>query len=1003
MLPTPNGPALAAMSRVRRSPRRPLLFAGLLALFAYLIVSLVFTVWTEWLWFDEAVDHADTWMRIWSAKLSLLFGGVALSFTSVSVALLLAERVAPMDAVFQRDDPLVLLRVFSAQRQNLARSLLAGMTALTLGPVLMGKWEQFTLFRFGPADRVPGMFGRSRSFYLFRLPFLQSVAAWLFSLLLITTLLTLVALILNGAIHASDRQLRVTRPGRSLLSGLFSLLFVVGSFRYWLGRYGLALSVHERFDGVNYVDQKVRAPAHQLLMIICLILAAALLVNVVKQRWEVLLIAVGSWFVVAPIALFIVPAVFQRVAVSNEIQRESRSIQRHITATKAAFELTSVDVVDLALDDPKAPASAETAANAIEALDRTRIWDVPTLTAENAKAARNAVQVAQKGSPLYSIPDVDVIPATSGVPGAPSELIGVRELVPQRGASWVNQHLIYTHGYGAVVASTTKTASGEPVFSLRDLPVEGTPPLSQPRVYVGEQESAYVVVNTNTKALDIAGGSGPNLAPSYRGLGVPLSTTGRRLAFAWKFRDLDLALSKSVTSRSQLLERRSVTTRIKAIAPFLGLDSNPYPVVHGGRILWIVDGYVTSAYYPNSDRVSGAGIVSERSGLSQVHSYARNSIRVVVDAATGSTLLFRIDKNEPIAAAYANAYPTLFDVRSMSDRFPGIEKSLRYPSDLFNIRVSIWGRVHVGSPKTFYEESDRWSVGLSDASVRKEKTDVLPEISASNRLTPAEYVVDDPLGTGPAFHIRQSLVARGQRSEAKSEQLLRALVYTSATVTPSAPAGRLTVLKVSAALGVGSSGSVGNDFSGDPRISTRETELGRGGSEVVNGETQIIPVGRALLYVRPVYVQASDPQKQRPRLQYVSVKLGNQIGFAPTLAAALEQITGIASPGPGEGTSTNSNGNSYGNNDRNDRNDRNGSIGSIGSNGDSATVPGLLAQATRRFEEAQAALKAGDLATYQAKTNEVGKLVERASALAGAPTTTIAAPVLNSEAAGAGA
>ncbi len=399
------------------------------------------------------------------------------------------------------------------------------------------------------------------------------------------------------------------------------------------------------------------------------------------------------------------------------------------------------------------------------------------------------------------------------------------------------------------------------------------------------------MVNTSTNVTDIAGATGKP-APNYVGKGgVGMSSGARRLAFAWRYRDLDLAISKSITSSSRLLTNRAVTRRVHAVAPFLHLDSDPYAVVHNGQVVWIVEAYVASASYPNADRSSRFAINPSKSAGSQPNSYVRNSIRVTVDAYSGKVRLFRTQMDEPIARTYANAYPRLFDSVAIGTRFPGIEENLRYPSDLFNLRASLWGRFHVEEADKFYDESDRWSIGASDSRVLSEPT--AGRITV-DQLTPPEYVVADPLLSGTqGFFIQQALIAKGRRAEAAADQRLRSLVLASSTPKKY---GRLLSLNVPSDYPYDSPASAGKRFSSDPRISKEETDLGRGGSEVVNGQVQIVRLKESLLYVRPFYVRAEDQNKSRPRLSFVEVQYGNKIGFASTLAGALDQVRGDEKP-----------------------------------------------------------------------------------------------------------
>jgi uncharacterized protein len=990
---TVRGDFPAATIRRFSRTRWPLRVA-LGVLVAFLVVSNLVTAWTEYLWFHEDVAQADTWSRIWSAKLTLLFGGSAFVFAIVSLALLTAERVAPADAVFSRTDPLLALRAFSARRQNFSRNAVAAVSALAFGPAAMTMWEKWTLFRFGPTDATNegGMFGRGVNFYMFRLPFLRELSGWLFAVTLVTLVLTAFALLLNGAIRNTDNRVLVTQPARALLSGMLGLVFLTRAFGFWFSRYALALSSHQRFDGVGYVDGKVKSPAYVLMALASLVCALLMLFNVYKKRWDLIVAAVGAWLLVAPISLFVVPAVWQRVAVSNELERERPALTRHIAATRKAFELDDVQNVDLKLTDAAAAGNAEDLVAGSASIRNARLWDVSQLRDVGGltRVARDAVNSSQKSNPNYVIDDVDVVPRVLDGKLVPT-LSGVRELVPDTQGSWVKETLQWTHGFGVAMAAGNTASNGDPVFSLKSLPPIGTPKLAEPRIYFGERTSKYVVVNAKSPATDIVGPTGKS-APKYVGRGgVGLSSGLRRLAFAWKYRDLDLAISKSVTSSSRLLTSRSVTSRVRAVAPFLHLDSDPYAVVQNGQILWIVEAYVASSSYPNSDRSSRYAINGSKSSASEPYSYIRNSIRVVVNAYSGKVQLFRTQVDEPIAQTYAKAYPLLFETSTIDALYPEITSKLRYPSDLFNLRANLWGRFHVGNADKFYDESDRWSIGASDARVLRES--VVGQSVAADELSPPEYIVGDPLLTGQqAFFIQQALVAKGRNAESAADQRLRSLILAQANPKNH---GRLVSLTVPVAFPYDSPSSVGKRFSSDSKIASEETFLGQRGSVVVNGQVQIVRLKSSLLYIRPMYVRGDGANASRPQLNNVEVRFGNKIGFAPTLAGALAQVggvepntaTGAASPiGTTGAAGTPGLAGTSGPLGANPATTTPGSASSTATPlPENPTVPQILARAEALVSDADDALKKGDLGRYKAINDEIASLIRRAQTVTKLP------------------
>ncbi len=933
------------------------------ALIALLVVRLFVTLWTDYLWASD-LGVADTWGRVLSAKLTLASAATVLVFAVVSVSLLFVERFAPIDVVFSRRDPLIAVRAFAAQHPNVTRNSLAAVCALLVGPAASGAWQEWTLFRTGHDSSRPtfALFGKSLGFYLFRLPLLRSASAWAFGVLVLVLVVTLLAVFLSGAIRTEDGVVVVTTEARRHLSTLLALVFLVRAVGFWYARFALALSKHEHFDGANYVDLKVRAPAFLVMAFISALCSLLLIWNIRLGSWQMPIAIVVAWIGLAIVLLGLVPAIWQRVALSNEGVKERASIVRTIGATRAAFELDRVESRQMDIED-KPVGPVRELADAVQTLRNIRLWDV------GEDAAPAAFNTLQKGYQNFQITTVDADREATAT-GVRPRLIAVREFASTgQNPTWVNRRLTYTHGFGVVTSDAGSSVDGEPKFAAKNLPPVGEPGLTQPRVYFGEETRGYVVVDTKAKEVDF-GGSANLAAPAYSGRGgIKVGSLPRRLAFAIRFGDLNLLLSNSVEARSRILWSRTVRERAARIAPFLRFDSDPLPVVFKGRILWVLEGYTVSGSYPNSDRASAAGGLSTTGGTV---SYARNSVRVVVDAYTGETSFFRNPTEDPIVDAYETAYPKLFAVQSIDEKFPGLRATARYPRDLFGVRAALWGRFHTTDPGAFYSDSDRWTVGTSAAGVQREPSSA----AGAGQLapvkvfapTPVEYVVSDPGGTGSqVFVAQQVLVNRTDRPEA---QRLRGIVI--ATSDPKTY-GHLTVLQPPGQT-FDSPSSAGADLSSTPEISERETNLGRGGSEVISGEVQMVRIGRALLYVRPLYVRGESTKN--PLLRFVEIRFRGRTGFAPTLAEALTQVVDdpssvpsldrslptSASPGPPTTTP---------------------------STASAATVPELLASASVAYRDAQTALAKGDLGTYQSKVDELGRAVARADELARAAAGTL--------------
>ena len=950
----------------------PWLAVGLGFFVLITVVRIAVSLWTDFLWFED-LGYAETWGRILSAKLTLAFAATALVFAATSVNLLVAERLAPTDAIFARKDPLLFVRAFTAMHPNVTRNALSAVTALLVGPVAANSWHAWTLFEHGNKGPRPtyALFGKSLGFYLFRLPFLRVLTGWGFGAALLIFVVTAGSMYLNGALRASENGVVITIQARRHLSGLLAAVFLVRAAGFWYARFALTFAHHQHFDGANYVDLNVRSPAYLTMFVASLLCFFLLIFNVVRASWQIPVAVVIGWILLGLVTLVIAPLIWQRVALSNEVVKERASITRTIAATRAAFELDHIDPTDLAVDDRLVGNTGELSSSAAT-LRNIRLWDVGP---DVAPAAFNNLQKTFQNFQITQV-DADREKTASGVS---ARLIAVREMDANgQNPSWVNRRLTTTHGYGIVTATPGINADGEPDFVAKNLPPVGTPILSQPRIYFGEETGSYVVVDTKTKELDF-GGTTNRAAPTYAGKGgIAAGSFVRRLAFALRFGDLNLLLSNSVTEQSRILWTRTIRDRAQRIAPFLRFDSDALPVVYEGRVMWVLEGYTVSSSYPNSDRT--VGLDAARGGLGGSVAYARNSVRVIIDSYTGETRFFRNATEDPIVAAYDSAFPSLFDSLSLNERFPGLREMVRYPRDLFNVRSMLWGRYHTDKPDVFYNDSDRWVVGASAAGIRTESNlaNAAAAAAAAGPVaptngtvtpTPPEYVVSDPSGTGSQeFLIQQVLVNRQLRPE---QQRLRSIVIARSGSTNY---GQLTVLNAPGQ-NFDSPSSVSADLTSTPEISDRETNLGRGGSEVISGQVQLVRVGRALLYVRPLYVRSD--QTKKPTLRFVEIRYRGRTGFAPTLAEALTQVVDDPNQVPSLGAAT-----------------RTGERVATPTTapGSAATVPQLLAKASKAYVDAQTSLAKGDLGTYQSKVDEMGRAIEQANELAGGTVPTSIVP-----------
>ncbi|MFL6207086.1 MAG: UPF0182 family protein, partial [Acidimicrobiales bacterium] len=675
----------------------------------FLITSLrgIASFYTDYLWYDS-LGQAAIWRGVLGAKIALTVIFTAAFFVMMWLNLVIADRQAPPfrpagpeDEVIERYHELVGGRV------GIVRVSVSALLALIAGAGVSSEWNSWILFThardFGVKDP---QFHTDIGFYVFRLPFLTFLIGWLFAALLIVLIVTTVAHYLNGGIRMSSARNRVSPQVKAHLSVLLGLLALVKAAGYWLQRFELTGSTRGFVDGAGYTDVHAQLPAINLLLLIMVASFVLFIINIWRRGWTLPILGVGLWALIAVIAGAIYPQFVQRVQVEpNEPEKEQPFIERNINATTAAMGLGDVEVTPFDLEtDPKA---IDLAGNA-DTIRNIRIWD------PSEHILGRTFPQLQRIRDYYAINNVDV--DRYHLNGDPTQVVlSVRDLnadgIPRK--SWAAQHLTYTHGYGAIVAPANEAeSSGEPDFVAEDIPYTSSAKeldLTQPAVYFGEDLSGYVVVGSKQRELNFEAEDETKYTTYEGDDGVALDNIVKKAAFALRFGDVNPLISDQLSSRSRVLYIRDVRERVQALAPFLDLDADPYPVIHDGRVVWIVDAYTTTSRYPYAQRVE-TGQLPDDSGLDHTFNYVRNSVKAVVDAYDGSVDFYVMPVKDPIIDAYRDAFPRLF--KDLDDMPKDLQAHLRYPEDLFRLQSNSWAKYHVTDAGSFYQGNDFWDVAL---------------------------------------------------------------------------------------------------------------------------------------------------------------------------------------------------------------------------------------------------------------------------------------------------
>lgn len=934
--------------------RRGIIGVLVIAAVVYVVGRWAAMVWTDYLWY-QSVGFDSVWRVNVGTSLILAVVGIVLSLGFLWVNVVLADRTgrrflppptSPAEEALQR------LREWADPRIRRLRVGVAVFFALILGGGLAGFREEYQLFAnqtpFGVADP---QFDRDVSFWIFRLPFLDAVAGWAFNLTVVALVLVVALAVFSGNLRFRRGREATPTKVKAHISALLAVLAVIQAGRYRLASYGLLIPTGADRIGAGYVDINARLPAYTLLTVVSLLAAAALIANIWRRGWTLAAVSAGSWAVVAVAASLIYPAIVQRFQVTpNELERERPYIERNIAGTRAGFGLDDVDVRTY---DGQAGIDQATLEANRPTLDNLRLWDPNVLD--------QTYQSLQEIRPFYRVDRADTDRYV--IDGEPTQvMISARELdeagIPQ---DWQNQRLIYTHGYGVVFSPANDVASdGQPEMLIRDIPpVNNVPedvPLEQPRIYFGESSEVGkpVIVKTGDAPLEVdfplASGTEPN---EYDGAaGIEVGSIVRRAAFALRFQELNILISSQLRDDSQLLMERNVREMVKKVAPFAAVDADPYPVILDGRIVWVLDLYTYSSEYPYSQSASRTDIarIPRASHLpTSGFNYIRNPIKATVDAYDGTMRLYVVDPSDPIVQTWQVVYPgMLLDASELPE---DLEQHFRYPQEIFKVQSEKYLDYHVDNAGELFRGVDRWSIPPDPSTIRRadllwgDQIGAVGDVSYLDQVMPYYLMLELPDEDELSYVLVQQFTPRDRPNMAS---------FLAADATPGRY-GRLVDYRLPRGVLVEGMSQVGNRIDQNDAISSQFT-LWRGqGSTVVLGDMLVVPLDGGIVYVQPVYLEAE--REGLPELRRIVVVQGNEIGWAPTLDGALDAVFGggdgeqppaVAPPVTG-------------------------------------TVEELLTQAAQAFEDAQAALREGDLAEYQ-------RLVEQAERLIGEALTASAPP-----------
>ncbi|HEY1826408.1 MAG TPA: UPF0182 family protein [Acidimicrobiales bacterium] len=936
----------------RRRGRARWWLIGIAVVLLILLVSLrsLANIYTDGLWFSS-VNFGNVFSTLLVTKLGLFGVFGAIFFVVLWINLVVCDRLAGTPADLGQEDELVrryqqIVRPYSGR----VYVVLSFLLALIAASGTIGEWQNWILFRHGGNFGIKdAQFHKDIGFYIFKLPFMSFVVDWTLAILIVILAISTVFHYLNGGIVPQRGLPRVRPAVKAHLSVLLALIALTKAAGYVLQRWSLVNAQDGYVNGAGYTDVHARLPAQELLIYISIAAALILLYNIRQQGWTLPVLAVGIWAFVALVVGVIYPALLQTLKVNPaQSALEAPYIQRNITATRTAYGLNDVHQHSYSANTSPTPA---TATQATATLNNIRLWD------PDPSISLQAFQVQQQFRNYYTFPSVAVDRYTVDGLLTPVD-IGVREISTPNlpASSWVNTHLQYTHGYGAVLAPANAETNNSPSYEVGSVPPVssgGLPKITQPDVYFGLGQSGYVVADTKQAEVDYQkpAPNNTNVESHYNGPGatggVQLTSFLKRAAFALRLGDFNLLISDQITSKSRIMFVRDPVAMAQKAAPFLSFDADPYAVIDNGQIDWVVDGYTTTNQYPYSQNADTQQ-VPVTNGLPGSYNYVRNSVKVVINAYSGKMTFYDVDPDDPILQAYESAFPHMFTPRSKMS--PTLQAHLRYPEDIFSIQSAIYGRYHLTNPANFYAASGAWQLsptagaGPSSQALHIVSTyNSQGELVSSNpaRMAPVYQVSALPGSTKQSFTETEAFVSAAQ-SNTTNAQNLNLSAYMIASSDPGSY-GQLNVYETP----TGTAGPANADqyISSNHMVSMEITQLDQHGSEVLFGNTLMVPVGQTMLYLRPMYV--SPTTNPNPSLQYVVGVVGTNVYFEQSLSKVLSDAFGISlptgsspssSPSPTSGTSG----------------------GTV-----STAVQNDLAAAQTDYMNAQQALSNGNLGQYQ--------------------------------------
>ncbi|MFH1172087.1 MAG: UPF0182 family protein [Nanoarchaeota archaeon] len=796
-------------------------------------------------------------------------------------------------------------------------------------------WETLLKFlnpsSFAAADPI---FGMNIGFYVFSLPFYQMIFGFLSTTIGLTIFLSFLFYLFHSdtfnkketgleemeideqplnEIKISADFSKIKKLVTPHMSILFAVMFFVAAFGFHIAQYGLLFNSGNVFYGAGFADLNVNLLFLNVGFYVSIIIGIVFILNLKIKRWRLPLEGVGALVAIMFIGTIAAVAVQALYVGPNEYNIQKPYIEMNIESTSAAYGLD-------AIENRIFPVSYDLTINDInqnkETIDNIRLWDWRPL--------KDTYTQLQLFRTYYDFSDIDIDRYMLNgdykqVMLSPREM-DINDL-SSTAKTWVNEHLVYTHGYGIVMNPVDKVSEeGLPEFYIKDIPPKSDYDvlnIDRPEIYYGQSTSQYIITKTTTREFDYPSGD-QNIYTEYEGTGgIPIADFLKKFVYSIRFGSVELLFSGSVTPDSKILLNRNIDERTRIIAPFLKYDYDPYIVLSEGRLYWILDAYTTTDMYPYSEPV-----YLERFGLLN---YMRNSVKVVIDAYNGDVTYYVVDSSEPIIKTYMKIFPDLF--KDFSEMPEGIKDHVRYPENIFSIQAAVYSTYHMEDAQVFYNKEDVW---VTPNEIYRGST---------RAMTPYYVTIKLPGALDEDFMLMIPFKPRGEDKQ-------NMIGWMSANSDPD-DYGKIIVYQFSKQELVYGPMQIESRIDQDTEISQLITLWSQSGSSVIRGNTLVIPIENSILYIEPLYLQATQ-EGSLPELKRVIVAYKNSVVMEETLGEAIAKIFGTETIKPPTPTIPSGDG----------------------------TAEETLEQISQLYEKAQEALMTGDLSTYADYIEQIGALLK---------------------------